>query len=90
MSEYEFVKALVAKADERGEHVGWQLFPPKRWKARAHSYIWIVSLSSLLLAAGFAWAVNGFNFQFHTDNSPVGTDESGGDRSLQLALGEAA
>ena len=68
MSEYEFVKALVAKADERGEHVGWQLFPPKRWKARAHSYIWIVSLSSLLLAAGFAWAVNGFNFQLSIFN----------------------
>jgi len=68
MSEYELVKALVAKADERGEHVGWQLFPPKRWKARAHSYIWIVSLSSLLLAAGFAWAVNGFNFQLSIFN----------------------
>ena len=69
MSEYEFVKALVAKADEKGEHVGWQLFPPKRWKARAHSYVWIVVLSSLLLAAGFGlWVVNGFIFQFSIFN----------------------
>ncbi|MBP5678015.1 MAG: hypothetical protein J6W88_05930 [Bacteroidales bacterium] len=54
VSEHEVVKALVAKADEKGEHVGWQLFPPKRWNLRAHSYILIVTLVSLLLAAGFA------------------------------------
>ena len=53
-TEYEFVKALVAKADEKGEHVGWQLFPPKRWNARAHGYITIIALSSLVLATGFA------------------------------------
>ena len=41
LSEYEFVKELVAKADEKGEHVGWQLFPPKRWKARAHR-LWVM------------------------------------------------
>ena len=52
--EYDFVKELVASADQRGEHVGWQLFPPKRWKARAHTYICIVSLASLALAFGFA------------------------------------
>ena len=50
-TEYELVKELVAKADERGEHVGWQLFPPKRWNARAHWYIWIVVLATLGLAA---------------------------------------
>ncbi len=62
LSEYEFVKELVAKADEKGEHVGWQLFPPKRWKARAHSYIWIVTLGSLLLAAliGYGLWVMGY------------------------------
>lgn len=53
-SEYEFVKQLVAKADENGEHVGWQLFPPKAWNARAHVYIWIVTLASLALALAFA------------------------------------
>ena len=52
--EYDFVKALVAAADERGEHVGWQIFPPKRWNARAHLYITIVSLVSLALALVFA------------------------------------
>ena len=31
VSEYDLVKELVAKADEKGQHVGWQLFPPKRW-----------------------------------------------------------
>ena len=51
--EYDFVKKLVATADERGEHVGWQLFPPKRWNARAHGYITIVALVSLALAFGF-------------------------------------
>ncbi len=67
--EYEFVRELVAKADEKGEHVGWQLFPPKRWRARAYGYIWIVVLGSLLLAAGFGlWVVNGFNFQFSVFN----------------------
>ena len=52
--EYDLVKKLVAAANEKGEHVGWQLFPPKRWNARAHGYITIVVLVSLALAFGFA------------------------------------
>ena len=28
MKEFDLVKELVAEADEKGEHVGWQLFPP--------------------------------------------------------------
>ena len=55
IKEHDFVKALVAKADEKGEHVGWQLFPPKKWNARAHWYVWIVVLLTLGLAFGFAW-----------------------------------
>ncbi len=54
MKEYDLVKELVEKADAKGEHVGWQLFPPKRWNARAHWYVWIVVLASLALAAVFA------------------------------------
>ena len=57
--EYELVKGLVAKADEGGEHVGWQLFPPKPWNARAHGYIWIVTLGSLVLSALFAYGSGG-------------------------------
>ena len=57
VKEHDLVKELVAKADEKGEHVGWQLFPPKKWNARAHWYVWIVVLASLGLAFGFAcWA----------------------------------
>lgn len=63
VSEYELVKELVAKADEKGEHVGWQLFPPKRWNARAHGYIWIVVLASLVLAVVFALASTNFEFR---------------------------
>lgn len=60
MPEFELVKELVAKADERGEHVGWQLFPPKRWNARAHWYVWIVSVVSLALSLMFSvWATVG-------------------------------
>ena len=55
--EHTFVKNLVSTADEKGEHVGWQLFPPKRWKLRSHLYVWIVALASLALATLFAlWA----------------------------------
>ena len=64
-TEYELVKELVGKADEKGEHVGWQLFPAKKWNARAHWYVWIVVLASLGLAFGFAslaTARNGFNW----------------------------
>ena len=61
MKEYDLVKGLVAAADEKGEHVGWQLFPPKRWNARAHWYIWIVVLASLALAVLFAYGANGFD-----------------------------
>ncbi len=57
VKEHDLVKELVAKANEKGEHVGWQLFPPKKWNARAHWYVWIVVLASLGLAFGFAyWA----------------------------------
>ncbi len=59
-SEYDFVKEMVRKADKKGEHVGWQLFPPKKWNRRAHLYINIVCLSTILLACGFAyWATDG-------------------------------
>ena len=33
VKEYDLVKELIEKADKNGEHVGWQLFPPKRWNA---------------------------------------------------------
>ena len=59
--EYELVKELVAKADDRGEHVGWQLFPPKKWGARAHGYVWIVVVASMALAVLFGLGVNGFS-----------------------------
>ncbi|MCR5445459.1 MAG: hypothetical protein K6E96_07280 [Bacteroidales bacterium] len=63
VSEYDLVKAMVAQADERGEHVGWQLFPPKRWNSRAHWYIWIVVLASLALAALFAFGTTHLEFR---------------------------
>ena len=67
VKEYDFVKELVAKADEKGEHVGWQLFPPKKWNARAHWYVWIVVLITLGLAFGFAWwATSGNGFSWIT------------------------
>ena len=56
VKEYEMVKQLVAHADEKGEHVGWQLFPPKRWNVRAHLYVAIVATASAVLAAGMAVA----------------------------------
>ena len=52
--EYELVKSLVAQADKKGEHIGWDLFPPKQWNTRAHWYIWIVVTISLSLACLFA------------------------------------
>ncbi len=65
--EYDMVKELVATADGKGEHVGWQLFPPKKWNARAHLYITIVVLASLLLALGFAaWGTWGYGFTWLT------------------------
>ena len=67
VKEYDLVKKLVAKADEKGEHVGWQLFPPKKWNARAHWYVWIVVLLTLGLAFGFAWwATSGRGFSWIT------------------------
>ena len=65
--EYDLVKELVKKADEKGEHVGWQLFPPKKWNARAHLYIWIVVLVTLALALGFSiWATRNEGFSWIT------------------------
>ncbi len=67
VKEHDLVEALLAAADEKGEHVGWQLFPPKRWKARAHSYVWIVVLATMALAglvAGAATEFSIFNIHF--------------------------
>lgn len=61
--EYEFVKELVLQADKSGVHVGWLLFPPKHWSARAHWYVWIVSLFTLLLAVGVTAIVSDFESQ---------------------------
>ena len=55
------MKELVAKADAKGEHVGWQLFPPKNWKSRAHWYVAIVSIFSFALAFGFACLAYGLS-----------------------------
>ena len=67
VKEYDLVKELVAKADEKGEHVGWQLFPPKKWNARAHFYVWFVVLFTLGLALGFAFfATSGLGFSWVT------------------------
>ena len=56
--EYDLVRELVANADKREEHVGWQLFPPKPFKLRAHLYISIVAVASIVLAFVFTgWAV---------------------------------
>ena len=67
VKEHDLVKDLVARADERGEHVGWLLFPPKRWDRRAHWYVWIVVLASLTLALLFsAWATMGYGLGWLT------------------------
>ena len=64
VKEHDLVKEIVQRADEKGEHVGWQLFPPKKWNTRAHLYIFIVTISTLLLSACFVFcAVNGLVFQ---------------------------
>ena len=51
LKEYDFVKAMA----ESEEHVGWQLFPAKRWNGRAQLYIWIVVLATMGGAAAIAW-----------------------------------
>ena len=67
MKEFDLVKELVAEADEKCEHVGWQLFPPKKWNVRAHLYVWIVVLLTLALSLLFAcWATWSHGFTFGT------------------------
>ncbi|MCQ2314099.1 MAG: DUF3131 domain-containing protein [Bacteroidales bacterium] len=58
--ELDFVKEIVSSADAKNEHVGWQLFKPKRWNVRSHLYILIVTFATLLLATAFSfWATGG-------------------------------
>lgn len=58
--ELDFVKELVASADAKNEHIGWQLFQPKRWNVRSHLYILVVTFATLLLATAFSfWATGG-------------------------------
>lgn len=63
MGEYELVQQMVAQANERGEHVGWQLFPKKRWKARSVAYISIVGIVSLSASLVLAWLATGSDIQ---------------------------
>lgn len=60
--EHDFVEELVAKADEEGKHVGWLLFPPKRWEARAHGYVCIVSVATIGLALLVSALVSGWSW----------------------------
>ena len=67
IKEYDLVKELVEKADAQGEHIGWQLFPPKKWNTRAHFYIWIVTIASLALSVLLAsWACYDYGFTWGT------------------------
>lgn len=60
ISEYDLVKELASKADEKEEHVGWQLFPPKQWETRSRLYISIVAIVTLACATLFSlWAMGG-------------------------------
>ena len=59
VKEYDLVRKLVEQADKDEEHVGWQLFKPKKWELRAHLYIWIVAAASLVLASIFATLATG-------------------------------
>ena len=68
MKEHDLVKELVEKADKKGEHVGWQLFPPKNWKLRSYLYIGIVSLFTIGLSALFAILATR---AFSSDPTPV-------------------
>lgn len=53
LKEYDYVRKLVTDSDAAGQHVGWLLFPAKRWQARARWYVWIVVLASIGLALAF-------------------------------------
>ena len=55
-AEHLLVKELVEKAEANNQHVGWGLFPPKSWEARARTYICVVAAATLLAAALFALA----------------------------------
>ena len=57
MKEAEYVKDVVERADTKGEHVGWQLFPGKRWNSRAVWYVVIVIMASLLLSVGVGYSL---------------------------------
>ena len=55
MSEYELVQQMVARADEAGHHVGFELFPEKPYERRARIYTWGVVVVTLLLAGVLGW-----------------------------------
>ena len=54
VKEFDYVKGLVERADAKCEHVGWELFPPKKWAARSKAYVWIVTLCTLAIASCLA------------------------------------
>ncbi len=58
VKEYDLVKGLLESCEAAQPlHVGWKLFPPKRWKTRARLYIGIIVLASWAGAAALAWAL---------------------------------
>ena len=59
VDEHTFVTKLVADSDEKNQHVGWMLFPEKHLKRRAHIYIWLIALVTLMLVAATAFALSG-------------------------------
>ena len=63
MKEYDLVREVVERADAADHHVGFELFPPKRWEGRARTYVSIVVAATVVLAVLFgSWAAGGWNW----------------------------
>lgn len=55
IDEYHYAVDLVDHADREGKHVGWLLFPPKKYKQRSVWYVTIVLGFTALLAGVLGW-----------------------------------
>ena len=64
MSEYQYALGIVEAANKANRHIGWYLFPPKKYKRRSIAYISIISALSIVISASLSYFMGWIAFLF--------------------------
>jgi uncharacterized membrane protein YoaK (UPF0700 family) len=64
ISEYQYALSIVEAANKEKRHIGWYLFPPKKYKQRSIAYISIISALSVIVSVVLSFFMGWIAFLF--------------------------